>query len=232
MRLARLHDSRARVVVDDRLPGDGVDLRITFFPVAVEFRDLEVVGLLPFDELERAGANGVEGDVLAAVLLQRRRADHHRRGMRELGDERRERRLQRNARRVIVDDLGLGDVVVVQAIALEVIFGVGHAIEVRLDRIGLEVGAVVELDALFQLDRIDESVLADLVALGEHGDHLHVLVEPIHALVEGLGHRLRQGVVGVVGIGRGEGRGDGEDDVLGGERRRSGECAQRQRDEQ
>ena len=232
VRLARLHDGRARIVVDNGLPGDRVDLRITLLPVTVEFRDLEIVGLLPFDELERAGADGVEGDVLAAVLLQRRRADHHRGRMCELGDERRERRLQRNARGVIVDDLGLGDVVVVQAVALEMIFRIGHAIEVHLHRIGLEVGAVVKLDALFQLDRIGESVLADLVALGQHGNHLHVLVEPVQSFVEGFGHRLRQGVVGVVGVGRREGRGDGKDDVLGGERGRGGECSERRCGEQ
>ena len=54
-------------------------------------------------------------------------------------------------RGVIVDDFGLGDVVVVEPVALEMVFGIGDTIEVGLDRIGLEVGAVVELDALLSL---------------------------------------------------------------------------------
>ena len=228
MRLARLHQRRARVVVDDRLPGDRVDLRITLLPVAAELLDLEVIGLLPFDELERPGADRVERDVLVAPLLERGRADHHRRRMRKLIDERGERRLQRNASGVVVDDFGLGDVVVVQAEALELVLRIGHAIEVRLDRIGLEIRAVVELDAFLQLDRVDQPVLARLIAFGQHRDHLHVLVEAVQALVEGLGHRLRQGVVGVVGIGRRECRGDGEDDVLGGKGGSAGERGQRQ----
>jgi len=97
--------------------------------------------------------------------------------------------------------------------------GVGDAVEICLDRVGLEVRAVVELDAPLELDRVDESVLAHLVAVREHGNELHVLVEPEHAFVEGLGHRLRQRVVRVVGVGGGERRRHGEHDVLGGEGR-------------
>src|SRR6185312_772127 len=52
-----------------------------------------------------------------------------------------------------------------------------------------------------------------------HRDHLHVLVEAVQALVERLGHRLRQRVVGVVGVGRRERRRHGENDVLRGLRR-------------
>ncbi len=124
--------------------------------------------------------------------------------MRELVDERGERRLQRDAGGVVVDDFGLGDIVVVQAVALELVGGIGHAVEIRLHRVGLELGAVVELDALLELDGVDQPVLAHRVALGEHRDQLHVLVEAVQALVERLGHRLRQRVVGVVGIGGGE----------------------------
>ena len=216
MRLARLHHRGARVVVDHGLPGDRVDLRIALAPVAVELLDLEVVGRLPLDELERSRADRMERDVLAAPFLQGGGADHHRRRMRELRDERRERGLERDARRVVVHDLGLGDVVVVQAVALELVVRIGHSVEVGLDRVGLEVRAVVELDALLQLDRVDESVLADLVALGQHRDQLHVLVEAEHAFVERLRHRLRQRVVGVVRVRRGERRRHGEHEVLGG----------------
>ena len=54
---------------------------------------------------------------------------------------------------------------------------------------------------LLQLDRVDQAVLAHGVALGKHRDHLHVLVEAVQAFVERLGHRLRQRVVGIVGVG-------------------------------
>src|SRR6266545_4762756 len=226
---AGLHHRRTRVVVDDRLPRDRVDLRVSLAPIAVELRDLEVIGRLPFDELERPGADRVERDVLVAILLERGRADHHRGRMRELVDERRERCLECDARRVIVDRLGHRDVVVVQAVALELVVRIGHAIEAHLDGLGLEVGAVVEFHALAQLDRVDEAVGAHRIALGEHRDHLHVLVEAEQALVERLRHRLRQRVVRVVRIGRRERGSDSEHDILGGERGAGGERGQRER---
>jgi hypothetical protein len=76
------------------------------------------------------------------------------------------------------------------------------------------------LTPALELDRVDQAVLAHVVALGQHGNELHVLVEAEQALVERLGHGLRQRVVGVVGIGGGERRRDGEHDVLGGVGRR------------
>ena len=229
MRFARLHQRGARVVVDDGLPRDRVDLRITLAPIAVESGNFQIIGRLPFDELERTRAHRMKRDVLAAPLLERCGADHHRRRMRELRDERRERRFQRDARRVVVDSLGFGDVVVVEAVPLELVFGIRHAIEVRLHRIGLEIGAVMELDALLELDRIDEPVLAHLVTFGENRNHLHVFVEAEQAFVERFSHCLRQRVVRVVRVGRRERRRHGEHDVLRGEGRGGNERENPQR---
>ncbi|MDT4843591.1 hypothetical protein FQZ97_775250 [compost metagenome] len=190
VRLAGLHDGRARVVVDHRLPGDAVDLRVAGLPVAGELLALQVIGLLPLDELERAGADRVEGNLLA-VLLQRGRRDHHRRRMRQHVDERRERLLQRD-----------------------------------LDG-GIEGGAVVELDALLQLDGIDQAILADVIAVGQHVDQLHVLVHAEQALVERFAGRLRQRVVRVVRVQRGEGGIHRHHRILGRKGRGGGQHAER-----
>ena len=223
--LARLHDGAARVVVNHRAPGDRVHLGITLAPVAGELLDLEVVALLPLDELERAGADRALRDALAELLERRRRDDHGRR-MGQRIDEGRERFLEREAHGVRIDDLGLDDVLV-QVVALELVVGVGDTVEVDLHRLGIEIRAVMELDAVLELHRVDQAVLADGVALGQHRHHLHRVVETVQALVEGLHDRLRQGVVGIVRVHRGEGRGDGDDHVLGGESRRGNGGRQR-----
>ena len=172
----------------------------------------------------------MERDVLVAPLLQCGRADHHRRRMCELRDERRERRLERDARRVVVDRLDLRDVVVVKTVALQFVFGVGDAIETHLDGVGLEIGSVVKLDALLELDRVDQPILAGFVAFRQHRNQLHVLVEAEEAFVKRFGHGLGQRVVGVVGVGCSECGRNGEDNVLRGECRRGGERAKCQRD--
>ena len=218
VRFAGLHHCRPRIVVDDRLPGDRVHLGIALLPVAVELGDLQIVGALPFDEFEWAGPDRIGRDVLA-VLGHRRRADHHARRVREIVQERGKGRLQGDLRRVIVDDFGLADIAV-KPIALQLVVGIGDAIEIGLDRGGIEVRAVVKLDALLELDGVGETVLGDLVALGEDRNHLHVFVESVQAFVERLGHRLRQRVVGVVRVGGGKRRRHREDDVLGGMRGR------------
>ncbi len=88
--------------------------------------------------LKRSGADRIGGDVLA-VLGHRvpRRADHHARRMCEVVEERGKSGLERDSRGVLIDDLGLCDVAV-QPVSLEVVVGVGDAIEVRFHRGGVE----------------------------------------------------------------------------------------------
>jgi hypothetical protein len=185
-----------------------------------------VIGRLPLDELEGPGAHRVLRDALAAVLGKRRRRDDHGRGMRQVVDEGREGLAEREAHRARIDHLGLGDVLV-EVVALELVVGVGHAVEGRLHGFGVEGRAIVELHAGAQLDGVDQTILAHGVAGGQHRHHLHVLVEAVEPLVEGLGHRLRERVVGIVGVGGREVGLHGHDHVLGG-LRRHGETGQRE----
>eukprot|EP01022_Parablepharisma_sp_SALTPOND_P030360 TRINITY_DN760_c2_g5_i1.p1 TRINITY_DN760_c2_g5~~TRINITY_DN760_c2_g5_i1.p1 ORF type:complete len:1316 (-),score=509.04 TRINITY_DN760_c2_g5_i1:3474-7421(-) len=204
LRLAGLHHGRAGVVVDHRLPDDLVNLGVARLPVTIEFLDLDVVGLLPLDELEGTCADRVEGNVLVAVLLQRSRRNHHRRRVGQHVDEGRERLLQDDLDGVVVQDFGLGDTVE-EVVALQLVVRVGDAVEHGLDGIGLEHGTVLELHALLEADGVLQAILADQVAFSQHRNELHVLVETEQALVEGLGHGQRERVVGVVGVQRGEG---------------------------
>ncbi|MNY12934.1 hypothetical protein D3C86_1460400 [compost metagenome] len=167
----------------------------------------------------------MEGDFLA-VLLQRGRADHHGRRVGQHVDERRELLLQRDLDRGRVHHLGLGHAVE-QRVALELVGRIGHAVQVGLDGGGVEGGAVVELDALLELDRVDQTVLGHVVAVSQHVDQLQVLVEAEQALVERLHGCLRQRVVGIVRIERGERRVHGHHGVLGRERRGRAQHAHR-----
>jgi hypothetical protein len=119
-----------------------------------------------------------------------------------------ERRLQRDLHRVRIDHFGLLDAVE-HVVALELVRRIGDAVEVRFHRGGVEVGAVLELHAVAQLERVDLRIRAGFVAIGQHVDQLHVLVEPEQPLIERLGDGLRERVVGIVRIERREGRGDG-----------------------
>ena len=58
------------IVVDDRAPGDAVELRQPRFPVAVKFLHFNKIGLIPGLKQIRPGAHRVEADVIA-VFLQR-----------------------------------------------------------------------------------------------------------------------------------------------------------------
>ena len=227
VRFAGLQHGGAGVVFRHRFPGDGIDLRKTLLPIAVELPALDEVGLLPVLEHERAGADWMEGDVLAAPFGERRRRDHRRRGMGEGVDERAERLLEGDLDGMGSNRFDLGDTVELVD-TQQPVLAVGNAVEIDLDGFGVEIGAVVELDALAQLERIDEAVVGDRVALGEHRCHLEVLVELEQALVESLGDRGRQRRVGVVGIERLRLAADGEDDAAGGERAaRHGDAAER-----
>ncbi len=170
----------------------------------------------------------MERDVLVAVLFQRRRRNHHRRRVRQYVDEGRERFLQRDLDRIVVEHIGAGHAIE-QDIALQLVVRIGHAVHRGLYRIGLEIGVVVEFHALAQPYRIFQAVLADQVAVGQHIDQFHILVEAEQALIKGFGDGHRHRVVGVVRIHGGERRFDRERDGLerpglGGGELESGAC--------
>ena len=156
-----------RIGVGDRAEHDAAQGRgagpMVFVPL---HRDLAV--RLPPGKAERPGA-----DRVAAVVLAMR---HHRRGRHDqtggVGQVRQQRRIGRvevEAHRQIVDDLGVLDrreeerqrkgAGVVVGVAL-----VQHAVEVECHRIGVERRAVMEHHAVAQIERVDRAVLADVPA--------------------------------------------------------------------
>ena len=213
MGFAGAHHRGAGIVVHNGHPSDGIDLGQAGTPVVLVLHTLEIVGLLPFHELVRAGAHGVEHDVLA-VLLERGGGNHDRGGMRELVDEGRERRLQGDLGGEVVDHFGLGDVGI-QAVPLQLVFRVGNAVEVDFDGFGVEVGAVVELHALAQMEGIYEPVRGHVVAFGEHGAQLKLLVEAEQPFIECFRTGVGQRIVGIPRVGGGQGRSDGKHHVFG-----------------
>src|SRR5581483_11506163 len=126
------------------------------------------------DERPRAGLERLAGEVLAA-RLDRLARDHHPGAVDQDRQQRRERRLQVEDDRHRVLDL---DVVDRRELArARRALGRPVAVDVPLDRVGVEVGAVVELDAFAQLERDLLAVAGDLPALGEAGDDLAVGVD-------------------------------------------------------
>src|SRR5581483_8717547 len=126
------------------------------------------------DERPRAGLERLAGEVLAA-RLDRLARDHHPGAVDQDRQQRRERRLQVEDDRHRVLDL---DVVDRRELSrARRALGRPVAVDVPLDRVGVEVGAVVELDAFAQLERDLLAVAGDLPALGEAGDDLAVGVD-------------------------------------------------------
>ena len=202
----------AGIVVGDRAPDDRIDLGQAWFPVILVAADLHIVGLLPLDEFERAGADRIHADLLA-VLGQRSGRNHRRRGVRELVDEGRKRPFQGDAHGAVVDHHGVVDVRE-QIEALEFVFRIGDPVEHQLDRRRVEIGAIVELDALLQLEGIDQPGLGGFIAVGQLRHHLQVLVEGVKPLVEGLADRQVQRRIGVIRVERSKAVADGEDGRL------------------
>ena len=210
--LAGLQHRRAGVVVDNRTPGDGIQLRIAFFPVAIPLLHLHKIGLIPGDKLIRPGADRMEAD-LFAIFFQRRRRDHRRRRVRQNIDKGRERLLQSDFHRGGINHLGGGDMLK-QVVALKVVILVAGAVEIDLHRFGVEVGAVLELNAGAQLDSPGQAVRAGLIAFRQHVHQLHIFIEAEQPLIKRFRHRLRQRVVGVVRIEGGEVGADGDNRIL------------------
>ena len=210
---AGTHHRGTGVVVHNGHPGDGIDLGQAGAPVVLVLHTLKIVGLLPFHELVRTGAHGVEHDVLT-VLLERGGGNHDCGGVRELVDEGREGRLQGHLGGEVVDHFGLGDVGI-QAVALQLVFRVGNAVEVDLDGFGVEVCAVVEFHTFAQVEGVHEPVGGHVVTFGEHGTQFKLLVEAEQPFIEGFRTSVGQRIVGIPRVGGGQGRGDGKHYVLG-----------------
>jgi hypothetical protein len=107
----------------------------------------------------------------------------------------------------------------------------GHALEAELHRVGVEVLAVVELDALAQL-HFPHGRRHQLGQLdGEAGDQLQVGVA-LHEHVEDLrGHVRGRRLLLVHGVERGRIDALGDDDLAGGRRGRDERQRQRERGE-
>ena len=140
---------------------------------------------------------------LVTVFFQRRWRDHRRCRVGENIDKRRERLLEGDFHRLRIDNFGLINVLV-QVIALEVAFWIAGAIEVDLHRLGVEISAILEFDALAQLDGIDFAIVRHRVAFRQHVLQLHLFIQAEQPLIEGFRHRLRQRVVSVIRVEGGE----------------------------
>ncbi len=118
----------------------------------------------PAHELKGTGPDGIAG-IIGAVLLDRRRAGHGRRVHGEVVEEGSKDLFECDLDRVVIHnfdgidrtpgEFGIGELtrVVVRMV------GVDLALQVELDRLGIEVGAVVELHALAQVKGVLQAVI-------------------------------------------------------------------------
>ncbi len=167
---------------------------------------------------------------LFAIFFQRGRRNHRGRRVRQVINKGGKRLLQGNFHRGGIHRLGGGDIFK-QVVALEMVIGVAGALKVDLDRFSVEIAAVLELNPRTQLDGIGQAVRACLIAFCQHVGQLHIFVEAEQPLVERFRHRLRQRIVGVIGIERGEVRADGDNRIFcrpGGQRRHGADHARSQ----
>ena len=142
--------------------------------------------------------------------------------MRQDIDKRGERLFQGDFDRRRVDHLGFGDVFI-EVVTLETVLRIAGAVEVYLHRVRIKVGAILELHPGSELDGIHQPVLGYGVPLRQHVFELHLFIEAKQALIERFRHRLRERVVSVIRIERGEIRADGNHHVFGSERGGSGQ---------
>jgi len=166
----RQHLGDARVGVGDRPEDDRLELRrpvpIVFVPGRHHFRVR-----LPFGEFVGAGAGGIAAEILA-VFLHRRGRDDQAGRIGEIGQERRvggvELELDRRRidRRHFLDGGEEESERKGSGVGEGMIF-LQHPVEVELDRFGIERRAVVEFDALPQLESVGLAVLGDGPALGQ-----------------------------------------------------------------
>jgi hypothetical protein len=132
-------------------------------------------GVVIFQDV-RTRAAGMKSNLLARIFFKRLRANHHAGRMGKLIDEGRERRMERNAHRIVINDFGFGNVHV-ERVASERIVLIRHAVEIGFDGIGFEFRTVMEHHAFSERHRVDQAVLTHFVAGCKGVLKLHVLVE-------------------------------------------------------
>ena len=160
---------------------------------------------------------------LFAVLFQRRRRDHRRGRVGQDIDERGERLLQGNFYRRRIERFSTGDIFI-QVVALEMIIRIAGAIEVGLHRLGIKVGAILELHPGMEFDGVNQSVRRDGVTLRQHVLQLHLFIQTKQPLIERFGDGLGQGVIGIIRVEGREVRADRDDHIFRGKSRA---CRQR-----
>ena len=133
--------------------------------------------------------------------------------MGQIVDKGRERLFQGHFHRGRIDDFGAGNAFE-QVVALKMVIRIAGAIEVDLHRVRIEVRAILEFNPGAQLNRVRQAVGAGLIALRQHIGEFHILIEAKQPLIERFRHRLRQRVVGIIGIERGEVGRDGNHRIL------------------
>ena len=206
VRVARLEHEHPRLILADGLHQHAVQIRPAA-PVGVVPLHRHVVALHPLDELEGAGPDRMQGQVLSPFLMRGGRDDRARR----VGHDEEERPkglLESHAHRGVVHDLGGLDHRRVET-RLEGLLVAEDAVEEVLDGLGVERGAVVELHALSQLEGPRQAVLGHRPRLGQPGLELHLRVEPDEVLMHHPVHLLtgvRLGVLRVEAVGIGTGR--------------------------
>jgi hypothetical protein len=160
--------------IDDRQVGDPVDEDLVLVPVVRELLDDDAVLLDAFDELVRAGADGMEPELVARGFGGLGR-HHHAGTIGELGEQRRERLLEQQLDGQWTLDLDLFD-----RADLGPAEGGLHeevAVEAVLCGLGIERLTVVEFHAGPELDRDRLAVRRGLVAQRQLRDDVHFLVD-------------------------------------------------------
>ena len=190
--LARLEPGDAGRRLGDDLDRDLVEVgaAVGLVPVVVVAGELLVVAALPLDELERTGADraDVGRAVLVAVGLHERLVDH-------VGRGRRERVLEQRVGRVKGDDdgaaVGCRDIGHVPEHPADVggEVRIPDPVQAEHDVVDRHGGAVVELHALADLQRVGQAVGRDRPRLGQVRAELRVVLAELQERLGDAGHR-------------------------------------------
>ena len=150
--------------IGDDAEGRAIKLR-RLAPVFGILGQLDAVALHPLHQLERSGADGLGGVGRGGLL------SHHRRiAPAQIEQERAVRLLERDLERRRIDDLDVLDALEQRLLRIGAELA-ARPVERELGIVGVEIGAVVELHALLEVERVGQPVFRNLPALGEPGLH-------------------------------------------------------------